>query len=100
MKEAYHGGGGRRSSEDDRISELPDEILHEILKRLQSPMEAAKSSLLSRRYIHIWRSYPILEFHCPEDYYSRKLRLFVAAAAKRLSSSGHNRIIALRISSR
>ncbi|CAN1754164.1 F-box/FBD/LRR-repeat protein At5g53840 [Linum perenne] len=100
MKEKYLGGGGGRSSEDDRISELPDEIIHDILERLQSPMEAVKSSLLSRRWIHIWRSYPILEFHCPEDYYSRKLRLFVTAAAKRLSSSEHNRIIALRISSR
>ncbi|CAN1266476.1 hypothetical protein LINPERPRIM_LOCUS12568 [Linum perenne] len=100
MKRAYLGGV--RSREDDRISELPDEIIHDILERLQSPMEVAKSTLLSRRWIHIWRSYPILEFHGPHDYsYSEKLLLFVAAAAKKLSSSDeHNHIKAVRISSR
>ncbi|CAN1754162.1 hypothetical protein LINPERHAP1_LOCUS5407 [Linum perenne] len=99
MKRAYLGGV--RSREDDRISELPDEIIHDILERLQSPMEVAKSTLLSRRWIHIWRSYPILEFHGPHDYsYSEKLLLFVAAAAKKLSSSDeHNHIKAVRISS-
>ncbi|CAN1180193.1 F-box/FBD/LRR-repeat protein At3g52680, partial [Linum perenne] len=98
MKRARLSGG--RSREADRISELPDEIIHEILERLQSPMEAAKSILLSRRWIHIWRSYPILEFHGPKDYsYSEKLMLFVTAAAKKLSSSEHNRIKAVRISS-
>ncbi|CAN1754161.1 F-box/FBD/LRR-repeat protein At1g51370 [Linum perenne] len=93
MKRARLSGG--QSREADRISELPDEIIHEILERLQCPEEVAKSTLLSRRWVHIWRSYPIIEFHGPEDYsYSAKLQLFVAAAAK------HNRIKAVRISSK
>ncbi|CAN1266424.1 F-box/LRR-repeat protein 25 [Linum perenne] len=93
MNQAYLDGG--RSTGADRISELPDEIIHEILDRLKYPRLRAQSSLLSRRWKQIWLSYPILEFHCHESlYYSAKLKSFVAAAVAR------KRIKALRISSK
>ncbi|CAN1754300.1 FBD-associated F-box protein At5g27750 [Linum perenne] len=97
MKRAYLAGG--RSKEADRISELPDNIIHEILERLKySQITLA----LSRRWMQIWLSYPILEFHCDDESfdYSAKLKLFLAAAARKLSSSQHSRIKALRISSK
>ncbi|CAN1180174.1 hypothetical protein LINPERHAP2_LOCUS34615 [Linum perenne] len=92
-------GGGARSREADRISELPDEIIHEILDRLKY---SQTTLALSRRWMQIWLSYPILEFHCNGSCkYSAKLKSFVAAAARKLSSSSqHNRIKALRISSK
>ncbi|CAN1844132.1 F-box/FBD/LRR-repeat protein At4g00160 [Linum perenne] len=47
---------------DDLISELPDEILHSILRRLRSSREAAMTTVLSRRWRSPWRSYPFVEF--------------------------------------
>ncbi|CAN1180202.1 hypothetical protein LINPERHAP2_LOCUS34638 [Linum perenne] len=98
MEPAYLRSGGR-SREADRISELPDEIIHDILERLKY---SQTTLALSRRWMQIWLSYPIIEFHCNEDFnYSAKLQSFVAAAAARkLSSSQHSRIKALRISSK
>ncbi|CAN1180201.1 F-box/FBD/LRR-repeat protein At3g52680 [Linum perenne] len=96
MEPAYLRSGGR-SREADRISELPDEIIHDILERLKY---SQTTLALSRRWMQIWLSYPIIEFHCNEDFnYSAKLQSFVAAAARKLSSSQHSRIKALRISS-
>ncbi|CAN1746417.1 Putative F-box/FBD/LRR-repeat protein At3g49030 [Linum perenne] len=102
MKLSYLDGG--RSTEDDRISELPDEIIHDILERLRSPKIAAPSTSLSRRWVHIWRSYPVLEFDYqqhPSEYYhsSEKLQSFVASVSRKLSSSQHNHIKAVRVSS-
>ncbi|CAN1266268.1 F-box/LRR-repeat protein At3g03360 [Linum perenne] len=98
MKRSYLDGGGSRG--DDRISELPDEIIHDILDRLRSPETAAKSTSLSRRWMHIWRSYPILEFdYHPSEYYhsSEKLQSFVAAVSRKFSSSQLIRIKAVRV---
>ncbi|CAN1123898.1 Putative F-box/FBD/LRR-repeat protein At5g56810 [Linum perenne] len=47
---------------DDVISELPDEILHSILRRLSSSREAAITTVLSRRWRSPWRSYPFVVF--------------------------------------
>ncbi|CAN1123894.1 hypothetical protein LINPERHAP2_LOCUS2091 [Linum perenne] len=47
---------------DDLISELPDEILHSILRRLSSSREAAMTTVLSRRWRSPWQSYPFVEF--------------------------------------
>ncbi|CAN1843625.1 Putative F-box/FBD/LRR-repeat protein At4g03220 [Linum perenne] len=46
----------------DRISELPDEILHCILRRLQSKEQAAQTIAISKRWVSVWRSYPIVEY--------------------------------------
>jgi hypothetical protein len=39
---------------DDLISGLPDEVLHAILVRLRSARAAARTSVLSRRWRHVW----------------------------------------------
>ncbi|CAN1158636.1 F-box/FBD/LRR-repeat protein At3g52680 [Linum perenne] len=47
---------------DDRISELPDEILHKILWSITSSKQKAKTSILSRRWRSLWGTYPDVEF--------------------------------------
>ncbi|CAO2149378.1 unnamed protein product [Urochloa humidicola] len=44
----------------DRISGLPDELLHAILARLGSPRSAVRTGVLSRRWRHVWAPQPVL----------------------------------------
>nr|XP_051220532.1 MEIOTIC F-BOX protein MOF-like [Lolium perenne] len=44
----------------DRLSELPDCLLHSVLSSLRS-RQVVQSSLLSRRWRHLWRSVPCLD---------------------------------------
>lgn len=46
----------------DRISDLPDEILHIILSKLSSIKSIAQTSVLSKRWKYLWQCYPDLEF--------------------------------------
>ncbi|CAL5083412.1 unnamed protein product [Urochloa decumbens] len=46
----------------DCISGLPDELLHDILLRLESTRAAARTSVLSRRWRHVWANLPELVF--------------------------------------
>ncbi|TVU38580.1 hypothetical protein EJB05_11960, partial [Eragrostis curvula] len=50
----------RRNHGTDRISGLPDELLHEILFRLPSTADAARTSLLSRRWRGVWAHVPAI----------------------------------------
>ncbi|CAN1180070.1 F-box/FBD/LRR-repeat protein At1g51370 [Linum perenne] len=90
------------TGDHDRISSLPDEILHDILKRLRSHKQAAKYSSVSKRWNHLWLSYPVLEFN-HNDYTNRSpsrstMNSFIAAAKRKFSSSGLNSYIkSLRI---
>ncbi|CAL4992292.1 unnamed protein product [Urochloa decumbens] len=43
---------------EDRISALPDELLHDILVCLRSTRAAACTSVLSRRWRHVWAHLP------------------------------------------
>ncbi|WVZ57673.1 hypothetical protein U9M48_008029 [Paspalum notatum var. saurae] len=45
---------------EDRISSLPDELLHGILVRLRSTRAAGRTSVLSRRWRHVWAHLPEL----------------------------------------
>ncbi|CAN6363232.1 unnamed protein product [Urochloa humidicola] len=45
---------------EDRISGLPDELLHVILVLLRSARAAARTSVLSRRWRHVWERLPEL----------------------------------------
>ncbi|CAN6372561.1 unnamed protein product [Urochloa humidicola] len=45
---------------EDRISGLPDELLHAILARLGSPRTAVRTGVLSRRWRHLWAPQPEL----------------------------------------
>ncbi|CAN1312746.1 hypothetical protein LINPERPRIM_LOCUS28741 [Linum perenne] len=49
------------SSTVDRISELPEEIVHLILLSLNSHKLAARTSILSRRWFRLWSSYPVVD---------------------------------------
>ncbi|CAI0410838.1 unnamed protein product [Linum tenue] len=73
----------------DRISALPIKIIHNILDRLNSPVQVARTSALSRSWLQFWRSYPVLEFR-HEDFADRrcdlgqKFRSFAASWSRRL----------------
>ncbi|CAN6372567.1 unnamed protein product [Urochloa humidicola] len=45
---------------EDRISGLPDELLHAILARLGSVSSAVRTGVLSRRWRHVWAPQPEL----------------------------------------
>ncbi|GJN40519.1 hypothetical protein PR202_gb29742 [Eleusine coracana subsp. coracana] len=49
----------------DRISHLPDDLLHGILVRLRSTAAAARTSLVSRRWRHVWTQLPEIVFDNP-----------------------------------
>ncbi|GJM87579.1 hypothetical protein PR202_ga03546 [Eleusine coracana subsp. coracana] len=53
-------GRRRRRYKRDRISHLPDKILHRILLRLGSVPAAARTSVLSRRWRRVWTHLPEL----------------------------------------
>ncbi|CAN1264562.1 F-box/FBD/LRR-repeat protein At2g26030, partial [Linum perenne] len=44
----------------DRISQLPEEIIHQILRR--SPGNSARTTVLSKRWRSIWSCYPVVQF--------------------------------------
>ena len=52
---------GDRIGMVDRISELPDFIIHHIMSYL-STLEATQTCVLSKRWNHLRSSYPILDF--------------------------------------
>ncbi|TVU38509.1 hypothetical protein EJB05_11883, partial [Eragrostis curvula] len=51
-------GRHRRRPAVDRISDLTDELLQDILLRLRSPHAAARTSVLSRRWSRVWVGLP------------------------------------------
>uniref|UniRef100_K4A192 F-box domain-containing protein n=1 Tax=Setaria italica TaxID=4555 RepID=K4A192_SETIT len=62
---------------DDRISGLPDDLLQTILLRLDSTPEAARTSVLARRWRRVWAALPELSFryqHASPDRVARWLR--------------------------
>lgn len=52
---------GEKTDDMDRISNLPDFILHHIMSFLD-PKEMAKTSVLSKRWKYLRESFPILDF--------------------------------------
>src|SRR5512143_3780321 len=48
------GGGGGAGEEEDRLSDLPDCLLEDILAHLGS-RQAVQTSVLSRRWRNLWR---------------------------------------------
>ncbi|KAA8526458.1 hypothetical protein F0562_008339 [Nyssa sinensis] len=58
---AENEGGGGGGGGEDRISDLPDVVLHHILFLL--PIRSiAQTSVLSKRWRHLWSSFPDLDF--------------------------------------
>ncbi|CAN1179382.1 hypothetical protein LINPERPRIM_LOCUS36692, partial [Linum perenne] len=96
----------KRKDTVDRISELPDEIIHQILKGLearsgsrrldlQSYKLAARTSILSRRWLQLWRSYPVVEIN-DDDHKRKDLQSFAVSTSKRLL---HDRQVPLLLDS-
>ncbi|CAN1264571.1 hypothetical protein LINPERPRIM_LOCUS11978 [Linum perenne] len=46
----------------DRISDLPEEIIHKVLRCISSPAKAARTTALSRRWRSVWSYYPVLQY--------------------------------------
>ncbi|CAN1124000.1 hypothetical protein LINPERHAP2_LOCUS2139 [Linum perenne] len=80
--------------EEDRISELSDEILHSVLIRIPCPLESARTSLLSRRWKYLWRSYPIVECY---DAWMGRFQRFSDSTVKRFSLDNLLRMESLKI---
>ncbi|CAN0892768.1 Putative F-box/LRR-repeat protein At3g28410 [Linum grandiflorum] len=83
----------------DRISNLPDEIIHEILYRLRAPKQQAQLAILSNRWSHIWRSFPVLDFNLGEWPIGKeeKLKKFLTAAAEKFSDVQHAAAVRIRL---
>nr|CAB3458257.1 unnamed protein product [Digitaria exilis] len=56
------GGGRARGDGVDRISGLPDDLLHTILHRVRSTPDAVRTSVLSRRWRRVWAQVPEISF--------------------------------------
>uniref|UniRef100_A0A0E0ECU1 F-box domain-containing protein n=1 Tax=Oryza meridionalis TaxID=40149 RepID=A0A0E0ECU1_9ORYZ len=78
-------GGGRGYGGPDRISSLPDELLHHVLSFVTTP-EAVRTSALSRRWVGVWMRVPRLHLlegeatnveHIP-DHFDGILRRYAA----------------------
>ncbi|CAN0914433.1 F-box/FBD/LRR-repeat protein At1g80470 [Linum grandiflorum] len=74
------------SAVEDRISGLPDGILHCILRRLPSQEQAAQTIALSRRWRSLWRSYPILRYDYQIHNRREDLQKFGDASIQRFST--------------
>ncbi|XP_026436164.1 F-box/LRR-repeat protein At4g14103-like [Papaver somniferum] len=59
---------------EDRISELPDSLLHRILSSLDIK-HVARTSFLSKRWSRIWTSFPTLVF--PNLYHKSEINKFM-----------------------
>ncbi|RZC94041.1 hypothetical protein C5167_016734 [Papaver somniferum] len=53
---------GDSSSGEDRISQLPDSIIHHILSFLSDTTYAVQTCVLSKRWRYLWTSLPVLKF--------------------------------------
>ncbi|KAL6657885.1 hypothetical protein ACP70R_005665 [Stipagrostis hirtigluma subsp. patula] len=83
--------GSRRGGAMDHISGLPDNLLHSILLHLPCTAEAARTTVLARRWRHVWANLPELSL-CfragtvaqPQDRVDAALAACSAPTVKRL----------------
>ena len=54
------GGGGSSAGDLDRLSALPDSLLHAIMSFLKA-RQAVQTCVLATRWRHLWRSLPCLD---------------------------------------
>lgn len=58
-----------QEQEGDRLSNLPDDIIDRVLYFLDA-VSAVQTSVLSKRFIYLWTSLPVLKFHDPLLFHS------------------------------
>ncbi|CAN0892386.1 F-box/FBD/LRR-repeat protein At5g53840 [Linum grandiflorum] len=100
------GGGGilhtsAADEQKDRISKLPDEVIHEILACLRSSKKSAKLAVLSKRWNHLWRSYPVFDFYhreWPIAMEEENLKTFLTAAGTKFSNLQHAAAVRIELS--
>ncbi|CAI0468372.1 unnamed protein product [Linum tenue] len=83
VRDLKESGGGGEEDGEDRISDLPDQIIHIILNRLKSPDAASRTSVLSRRWFQLWRGYPSFGFP-PSKSNESRFRSFVESCFRKL----------------
>ncbi|CAN1840431.1 hypothetical protein LINPERHAP1_LOCUS36058 [Linum perenne] len=81
----------------DRISLLPDEVIHHILARLKSIKEAAKTIFLSKRWTRLWLSYPVLEFNGWQFQSRVAQQSFITAVLNKFLKDGAPPLEAVRV---
>ncbi|KAJ0734799.1 putative F-box domain, leucine-rich repeat domain superfamily, F-box-like domain superfamily [Helianthus annuus] len=81
------GDRKRVNVEGDRLSSLPDELIHKILSFVRSK-HAVQTSVLSSRWRYIWTSIPCLSFSCKDFHMLPKFSKFV----KHVLSGRNNQI--------
>ncbi|CAN1158761.1 F-box/FBD/LRR-repeat protein At1g78750 [Linum perenne] len=88
----------------DRISELPDEIIHQVLRRISSPAKAARTAVLSRRWRSVWSCYPAMQYRHSDfprltvEKTIKNFKKFVKASMERFSRHSQIRMETLDIS--
>ncbi|CAN1751736.1 Putative F-box/FBD/LRR-repeat protein At5g44950 [Linum perenne] len=86
----------------DCISELPDEIIHQILRRMSFP-ENDRTAVLSRRWRSVWSCYPDVQYFfldledSPLENQLENFRKFVQATTERFSRHNQMRMETLEI---
>jgi hypothetical protein len=73
------GGGGRSAGDADRLSALPDSLLHAIMSFLKA-RQAVQTCVLATRWRHLWRSVPCLDVDYDE--FCRTVAAAPAASSK------------------
>ncbi|CAN0879714.1 hypothetical protein LINGRAHAP2_LOCUS13237 [Linum grandiflorum] len=81
---------------EDRISTLPNEIIHQILYRLESGKQVAQLNILSKTWSNLIQSYPVLEFRATTPLREQR----DAAAILKKLSQGTDLVEIVRIDTR
>ncbi|KAL4590293.1 hypothetical protein LXL04_003221 [Taraxacum kok-saghyz] len=74
MKKSELAKASKREDGVDLISKMPDAILLLILSRVSSIEEQIRSSILSRRWRHLWTAFPSLDISYTEIRYGGKFK--------------------------
>ncbi|CAN0846102.1 F-box/LRR-repeat protein 13 [Linum grandiflorum] len=82
----------------DRLSELPDDILHSILRRIKSESKVAQTITLSRRWWILWRSYPVVDYSDEDRIRMKNFKKFGDATVARFSRDSFLAMEALKLS--
>ncbi|KAF3448296.1 hypothetical protein FNV43_RR09009 [Rhamnella rubrinervis] len=73
----------------DRISELPEDVIHRIMKFLHKAEDATRISILSKKFFSIWCSFSALDF---DFCYSQNLNKFKVWDTDYVLNSIHFRV--------